>query len=243
MDEHGPGSKLMAVSALMDEEGLESPPAGGVGPIVRRPLQEEVAARLRDLITQGTIAPGTRINEVALCAKLGVSRTPLREAVRMLAGEGLVELVPARGAVVRKVTLKDVTDSLTVLRNLEGLAGELACREASGEGIARVVALHEAMMDRYAARDRMAYFKLNQAIHTAIVALSGNATLIWAHEAIQARMKHIRFIGNAGPEKWAGAVAEHEQMVAALKKRDGTALARVLQLHLDKTLERVRDQI
>ena len=141
----------MATSALMDEDRLEGLPAGGVGPIVRRPLQEEVAARLRDLITQGTIAPGTRINEVALCAKLGVSRTPLREAVRMLAGEGLVELVPARGAVVRKVTLKDVTDSLTVLRNLEGLAGELACSEASEEGIARVAALHEAMMDRYAA--------------------------------------------------------------------------------------------
>ena len=191
----------MAPSTLMDEDRLDGLPTGGVGPIVRRPLQEEVAARLRDLITQGTIAPGTRINEVALCAKLGVSRTPLREAVRMLAGEGLVELVPARGAVVRKVTLKDVTDSLTVLRNLEGLAGELACSEASEEGIARVVTLHEAMMDRYAARDRMAYFKLNQAIHTAIVALSGNATLIWAHEAIQARMKHIRFIGNAGPEK------------------------------------------
>jgi DNA-binding GntR family transcriptional regulator len=213
------------------------------GRIVRRPLQEEVATRVRDLITQGLIPAGSRINEVALCAQLGVSRTPLREAVRLLAGEGLVELVPARGAVVRRLTLKDVADSLAVLKSLETLAGRLACAEGSEAGIREVLDLHAAMMERYAARDRLAYFKLNQAIHTAIVALPGNATLSWAHGAIQARMKHIRFLGNAGPENWAGAVAEHEQMARALRARDGEGLVRVLSLHLDRTLERVRDLI
>jgi DNA-binding GntR family transcriptional regulator len=211
------------------------------GRIVRRPLQEEVAARLRDLITQGIIGAGTRLNEVALGVQLGVSRTPLREAVRMLAGEGLVELVPARGAVVKKLSVKDVADSLIVLKSLEELAGRLACTAASEAGIERVAALHQAMLARYAERDRLAYFKLNQAIHTGIVVLSGNATLAWTHEVLQARMKHIRFIGNAGPEKWAGAVAEHEEMLAALRARDGERLATVLGLHLDQTFERVRN--
>ncbi|MFC3123660.1 GntR family transcriptional regulator [Pseudoroseomonas globiformis] len=210
-----------------------------MGRIIRRPLQEEVAARLRDLITQGQLAPGARLNEVALCGQLGVSRTPLREAVRMLAGEGLVELVPARGGVVRRLTLKDAADSLAVLKALETLAGRLACERASENDIARVAALHDSMMACYDARDRLAYFKLNQAIHTELVALSGNETLSWAHEAIQARMKHLRFIGNAGAEKWAAAVAEHEEMIRNLRARDGEALAAVLALHLDRTLDRV----
>jgi DNA-binding GntR family transcriptional regulator len=215
--------------------------APGEGPIIRRPLQEEVAVRLRDLITQGVIPAGARLNEVLLCAQLGVSRTPLREAVRMLAGEGLVELVPARGAVVRKLTRKDVADALAVLKAMEALAAQQGCAVASEAGIAAVLALHAQMMARYAERDRLSYFKLNQKIHTEIVALSGNLTLSWAHEAIQARMKHIRFSGNAGPEKWAAAVAEHEEMIRSLAARDGTALAAVLELHLDRTYERVKD--
>lgn len=218
---------------------LSPPPEDGR--IIRRPLQEEVANRLRDLITQGVIPAGGRLNEVALCAQLGVSRTPLREAVRMLAGEGLLELVPARGAVVRRLTRKDMADALAVLTSLEMLAGRLACAEASEAAIAEVAALHAAMMERYAARDRLAYFKLNQAIHRRIVALPGNATLIWAHDAIQSRMQHIRFIGNAGAEKWAAAVAEHEEMLRSLRARDGEALAAVLALHLDRTYDRVKD--
>jgi DNA-binding GntR family transcriptional regulator len=209
------------------------------GRIVRRPLQEEVASRLRDLITQGEIPAGARINEVVLGAKLGVSRTPMREAVRMLAGEGLVELIPARGAVVRRLSAKDMFDSLVVLKSMEELAGHLACVKATEQGISRVSALHRAMLEEYARRDRLAYFKLNQAIHSAIVALSGNATLAWTHEVIQTRMKHIRFIGNAEPDKWAGAVEEHEEMIRALQVRDGDRLAAVLNLHLDRTFLRV----
>lgn len=210
------------------------------GRIVRRPLQEEVAARLRDLITQGAIPAGSRLNEVALGLQLGVSRTPLREAVRMLAGEGLVELVPARGAVVRRFSVEEVADSLVVLKSMEELAGRLACERASDEGIEQAASLHRAMLERYAVRDRLAYFKLNQAFHSALAALSGNAALSWTHGVLQARMKHIRFIGNAEPGKWAGAVEEHEEMVRALRARDGDALAGILGLHLDRTFIRVR---
>jgi DNA-binding GntR family transcriptional regulator len=225
-----------------DERG-ETMEVVSAGRIVRRPLQGEVAIRLRDLITQGLIPAGARLNEAALCLELGVSRTPLREAVRMLAGEGLLELVPARGALVRRLTRKDVEDSLAVLKALEMLAGRLACAEGSDEAIAQIEALHLQMMMRYAERDRLSYFKLNQEIHTRIVAASGNETLRWAHEAIQARMKHIRFIGNEGPEKWANAVAEHEEMIRSLRARDGEALAAVLALHLEMTYERVKDAI
>ncbi|MBE9605452.1 GntR family transcriptional regulator [Acetobacteraceae bacterium H6797] len=212
-------------------------------PIARQTLHEQVATRLRDMVTDGRLSPGQRINEVALGATLGVSRTPLREALKTLAGEGLVELVPARGAVVRSFTLKDVADGMEVLKVLEQTAGRRACAEASDAEIGRVLALHEAMRERYAVRDRLPYFKLNQAIHSAIVALSGNLTLIRMHEMLQAQMKRIRFIGHEGPEKWAAAMAEHEEMAEALRNRDGEALADVLGRHHDKGCTRIADSV
>jgi DNA-binding GntR family transcriptional regulator len=101
--------------------------------------------------------------------------------------------------------------------------------------------MHDEMMALYAKRDRLDYFKLNQAIHSALVAASGNAVLVEMHGTLQARIKRLRFIGNEGPEKWAGAVAEHEEMMAALARRDGEALAAAIGKHMDSTLVRVRD--
>ena len=151
-----------------------------VVPIARRTLHDEVASRVRDMIIEGRLEAGKRVNEVALGAQLGVSRTPLREAIKTLASEGLVEIVPARGAVVRTLTLKDLSESLAVIKALEQLAGRQVCREGSPAALAELAALHAAMMDRYAVRDRLAYFKLNQEIHSAIARLSGNAILATA---------------------------------------------------------------
>lgn len=216
---------------------------GDAAPIARQSLHDQVVARLRDMVTEGRLAPGQRVNEVALCQGLGVSRTPLREALKTLAGEGLLELVPSRGAIVRHFTDKDVADSMQVLKVLEQLAGRRACALGDAAGIARVLAMHAAMQERYAVRDRLPYFKLNQAIHSAIVALADNAPLARAHEALQAQMKRIRFIGHEGPEKWSAAMAEHEEMAAALARRDGEALAEVLGRHHDRGAARIRDVI
>lgn len=209
--------------------------------IPRQSLHGQVVTRLRDMVTEGHLAPGQRINEVALGQALGVSRTPLREALKTLAGEGLVELVPTRGAVVRSFSLKDVADSMEVLKVLEQLAGRRACAVASDAGIARVLALHEQLRERYAAGERLPYFKLNQAIHSAIVTLADNPTLLRMHEILQAQMKRIRFIGHEGAEKWAAAMAEHEEMAAALARRDGEALAEVVGRHHDLGLVRIRE--
>lgn len=209
-------------------------------PIQRRTLHEEVVPRVRDMIIEGELAPGTRINEVQLGSRLGVSRTPLREALKTLASEGLIDLVPSRGAVVRKLTGETVRGMLEVLATLETLAARLACARADEAGIAAVVDLHERMMALYRAGDRLPYYKLNQAIHSAIVALSGNETLVEVHTNIQSRLKRIRFIGNGTPTGWRDAVAEHEEMIAALTARDGERLGAVLTLHLDNTWERVK---
>ena len=223
----------------MDSGGREAPVAEGPAPIARRSLHDQVVSRVRDLITDGTLEPGSRIKEGQLGAQLGVSRTPLREALKFLASEGLIELVAARGAIVRRFTAKDVRDMLDVLGVLESFAARLACRVASDEDIAGVRRLHDRMVERYASRDRLEYFRLNQQIHTAFLRLAGNATLEEAHASIQSRMKRIRYVGNEEPRKWAAALAEHEEMIRALERRDGDALAAIVTKHLENTWERV----
>lgn len=225
------------------ESDAQLPDEAADGPIARRTLHEQVTSRIRDMIIEGHLAPGMRIHEGQLGLRLGISRTPLREALKALASEGLIELVPSRGAVVRRFTPADVRDILTVLGTLEALGGRLACRDATAAEIAAIAALHREMMALYAARDRLAYFKLNQAIHSAIVQASGNATLSGLHEMLQSRLKRIRFIGNEAPAKWQGAVAEHEEMLAALTARDAEALAEVLNRHMERTWERVKDAL
>ena len=212
-------------------------------PIVRQSLHDAVVSRVRDMIIEGELAPGTRIHEGNLGKSLGVSRTPLREALKFLASEGLIELIPARGAVVRRFTAKDVQDALAVMGSLEALAGRLACAYASDADLREIRRLHDAMMEQYAARDRLPYFKLNQEIHSRILAASGNAVLAYVHGMLQSRLKRIRYIGNEAPERWAGAVADHEAIIDALDRRDGDAAAAALQAHMAASWERVRESV
>ncbi|KRE13534.1 GntR family transcriptional regulator [Bosea sp. Root381] len=218
-----------------------SEPAIDYPRITRRTLHDEVLERLRDMIIEGLLAPGQRINEGVVGAQLGVSRTPLREAIKTLASEGLVEILPAKGAIVRRFTEKDLADILEVIKALEQLGGRIACEQASDAVIEDLRAMHTHMLELYETRDRLEYFKLNQAIHSKLVAASGNAALMEMHATLQARIKRLRFVGNEGPVKWAGAVAEHEAMMAALLKRDSAELSRIIGVHMDATLLRVRE--
>jgi DNA-binding GntR family transcriptional regulator len=227
-------------------DGAQIDPADDPGPpkpIVRHNLHDAIVSRIRDMIIDGTLAPGTRIHEGNLGQGLGVSRTPLREALKYLASEGLLELAPGRGAVVRNFSAKDVQDSLIVLASLEDTAGRLACAHASDDQIRDIRRMHDEMMQRYSVRDRLSYFKLNQNIHSAILKASGNEPLADVHGMLQARLRRIRYVGNESPEKWAAAVADHEDMIAALEARDGERLATALTDHMQNTWHRVRGSI
>lgn len=214
-----------------------------VAPLARRSLHDELVGRLRDMIIEGQLAPGTRVHEGQVGAALGVSRTPLREALKFLASEGLIDLVAGRGAIVRTLTKRDVRNMLDVLIALETLAARSACRQATDEQIAAVRKLHDEMIGFYEANNRLEYYKLNQAIHSAIAALSENEFLVLTHESIQSRLKRIRFIGNEQPEKWSGAVSEHEEMMSALEAREADRLEKVIRRHLERTWERVEDSV
>lgn len=207
--------------------------------IDRRSLHGEILTRLRTMIVEGNLAPGARINEVEIGTQFGVSRTPLREALKSLESEGLVELRPSRGAVVKEFTAKEVKDTITVIRTLEEYACTCACALATDEAIAQVRALHDQMEAAYAEGERRLYYSLNQQIHTRLVALANNPTLSEVHGTLQARMKGFRFAGHEGPENWSRAMAEHRQMIEALEARDAGRLAAVAGQHLSAAWERV----
>ena len=226
-------------SAAIAAESPEA--ANGVAPIERPRLHHVVVTRVRDMIIEGLLPAGTRIHEGQLGQQLGVSRTPLREALKVLASEGLVELVPSRGALVRELTAKDVQDMLAVLISLEEMAGPLACQQASDHDIAGVRALHDEMLTFYHAGNRLEYFKRNQQIHTQLITLTGNESLSMVHEMVQSRMRRVRYLGDKKEASWKEAVADHEEIIAALEARDGKRLAKAMTHHLQQTWERVRD--
>jgi DNA-binding GntR family transcriptional regulator len=212
-------------------------------PIARPSLHDEVTARLRDLIVEGRLAPGALIPELDLARSLGISRTPLREALKVLATEGLVDLQPGRGASVKVVTAQDARDMLALTGLLEAHAGRLAAQAASDDEIAAIMALHRRMREHFERRERPEYFVLNQQVHDDIVRAAHSTTLSMLHGMLRLRMRRIRYIGNHSPQNWADAMAEHAGFGAALAARDGDRLATLLQAHMDNSWPRVSSSV
>jgi DNA-binding GntR family transcriptional regulator len=213
-------------------------------PSIPRPvLHEQVAARLRQMLVEGDIAPGAKLNERALCEALRISRTPLREAIKMLAAEGLVELLPNRGSVAVQLDEEDVRHTFEVMAGLEALSGQLAAERIGAAEVAEIEAMHFEMLAAYTRRDLSAYYRLNAAIHRAINLAAGNPVLTSTYNQVNARLQALRFRSNQDGEKWQRAVAEHEAMVVALKARDGATLARVLTQHLHHKRDVVIEQM
>lgn len=200
--------------------------------ISRQALHEAVAARLRDMIVEGALAAGARLNERELCERLGISRTPLREAYRVLATEGLISLLPNRGAQVVRMSAEDVRDTFDVMGALEGLSGELACRHVADADIAALRVMHGEMVACHARGDLPNYYRINRMIHERINAIAGNPTLTRTYRALNDRLHALRFRSNYIKDKWDRAVADHGEMLEALAARDGERLRRILVDHL-----------
>jgi len=195
-------------------------------------LHEEAVARVRAMLLEGEIAPGARIPERELCERLKISRTPLREALKVLAAEGLVQLLPNRGSRAAKLTDKDMRDLFEVCQGLEALGGELACERISEAGISAVAESHALMIEHYRNRDLIQYYRCNRAIHEAIIAAAGNPALSALYESVTARIRRARYVTPMTPPRWALAIQEHEAILNALRRRDSVALAHILRTHL-----------
>ncbi|MBX9959078.1 MAG: GntR family transcriptional regulator [Burkholderiaceae bacterium] len=206
-------------------------------------LHGQVAQRLRQMLVEGQIAPGAKLNERELCEQLKVSRTPLREAIKTLAAEGLVELLPNRGAIAVQLGEDAILNTFEVMAGLEGLSGELAAQRVTPEELAEIEAMHYEMKAAYTRRDLSTYYRLNMSIHRAINAAARNPVLTATYHQVNARLQALRFRSNLDGEKWTRAVQEHDRMVEALQKRDGAALRAELVAHLGHKRDVVIEQL
>jgi len=209
-------------------------------PISRRSLHDELVERLRELIGNGALAPGEKIQEMVLCKRFAVSRTPLREALKVLASEGIVTLQPHRGASVASLSVSELEEVFPVMGALESLAGEIACSRITDQEIAEIASLHRKMVEHWRRRELQPYFKINQAIHQAILKASHNETLKSVYRALAGRLLTARYVANMSDDRWHEAVVEHEMMLSALQARDGPELAAILKRHLANKLWTVK---
>lgn len=216
---------------------------GSAFPIARSTLPEAAAERLRALIIEGDLAPGAKLNERELSERLGVSRTPLREAFRMLAADGLLVQLPNRGAQVVALSADDVRGAFEVMGALEGLVGELAVARVTEADIADLRGLQGEMEAAHAGRNLPTYYRINRLIHDRLNVLADNAVLEQTYRTLNTRLHALRFRSNLNPAKWDQAVAEHRAMIEALAARDGAALRDLLVGHLRAKQQAVLDSM
>lgn len=202
-------------------------------PLLVRPiLHDTVVDHLREMIVEGELPAGSRINERELCELLGISRTPLREAVKVLAAEGLVDITPNRGASVAEMSRSDVMDAFELMSGLEALAGELACERITDAELAELQKLHNEMTASRNREDLSGYYSRNRQIHSLIIQATRNSALRQVYETTNRRLHALRFRSNFNTEKWDRALAEHEAIICALTDRDAPRLSALLKQHL-----------
>lgn len=211
------------------DSALGNPPGNR---IARTALYEEVAERLRARIYAHELAPGDWVDEQALAVEFGISRTPMREALKVLASEGLVVLKPRRGCYVAELSERDLDEIFPVLALLEGRVAEEAARRLSGADLARLGKIHADLERHAAANDADRFFEANQAFHNALQELAGNR---WLSQLIDdtrkflklTRRDSLRLEGRIGQS-----LAEHRAILSALDKRDPAAAALRMHNHI-----------
>jgi DNA-binding GntR family transcriptional regulator len=224
---------------LLTPAGAEK--VGAMGDqIVRRTLHYHVLERLRQMIFDGELPAGSKVRENDLCERFGVSRTPMREALKVLANEGLVLLTPNRGAVISELTLQDLEDAFPVMGALEALAGELACLHITDQEIAEIRELQDRMVVHYEKRELAPYFEINQEIHLRIFQAARNKSLSAMAKSLGDRLRRARYMANMSTTRWAQALSEHADILEALEKRDGKRLGELMKHHLAHKLDTVR---
>lgn len=195
-------------------------------------LPAVVAEKLRQLIIDGTFKPGTWLNERDLCDQLKISRTPLREAYRMLASDGLVSLQPKRGAMVIELSADDIENIFDVLSVLEGLAVRSAAERATDAELAQIAQLHAQMRQGYEQRDIRAYFAASMGTHIAINRAAHNPALTHSYDRLNLQVQALRYKSNFDIDEWTAAVADHEAFVQALLQRDGERAESLIRKHV-----------
>ncbi|NJM33559.1 MAG: GntR family transcriptional regulator [Rhodomicrobium sp.] len=209
--------------------------------ISRRHLHDELLTRLRDCIIEGELQAGAKIPEKDLCERFGVSRTPLREALKVLAYEGLVILNHNRGSVVKPLSLQDLRHAFPIYGQLEALAGEIACERLGDRELDEIRTLHDRMVTHYKKRDVKGHVAINELIHEKLQIGSGNRNLIQLIRGVSTRIRRARMALIVPVTRLPAAIAEHEQIMTALERREPVQVSRAIRQHIENSFRAIRD--
>ena len=218
-------AKENALTSLLNE--------GEIKPSQRRSLSEDTADKLRELILLEKLPPGMHIPERDLAEVLGISRTPMREALRILESEGLVDHTPTRRSRVANPSVDELAQSMKVLATLEGLA----CMHATDAQITAIAALNQRMVAKSEAMSSIDFFKTDMDFHTSIVAASANAALVDTHAKYNARLWRARFLSSRRKLGRATTLQQHQDITTALQERDVAGASRAMRDHIETAIE------
>jgi DNA-binding GntR family transcriptional regulator len=208
--------------------------------VVHNSLHDEVAANLREEIFSGRLPPGSFVDEAALCTRLEISRTPLREALKVLTAEGLLRHEPRRGCFVSEVTQRDLDEIFPVIALLEGRCAFEAASKANDADIAALEVLHD-KLERHAKAHRInEYYAANFAIHEAIILLADNRWLAQVIGDLRKILKLARLQQLRAPGRLEQSLSEHLAVFAALKARDSEGAEAAMRTHLHRQREALR---
>ncbi|NVM90622.1 GntR family transcriptional regulator [Variovorax sp. SG517] len=209
--------------------------------LVPNSLHDEVAATLREQIFDGSLAPGSFVDEIALCERLSISRTPLREALKVLTAEGLLRHEPRRGCFVNEVTERDLDEIFPVIALLEGRCAYEAARNASDAELQELDALHERLVRHARAKRINDYYATNHIIHEAIIKLADNKWLAQVIGDLRKILKLARLQQLHAPGRLEQSLSEHLAVFAALKARDSEGADAAMRTHLTRQREALRE--
>lgn len=216
---------------------MRSDSSAGSPAINRSSLCQQAVEELRRRITAHELFPGQRLDETALAADLGISRTPLREALKILSVEGLVEIEPRRGCFVTELTLKDQAEIFPIMARLEGWVAHEASHKAGEDDLRRLDELHAALENHAAAGDVDRYYEVNYVFHSALQEVAGNRWLQHVIGDLRKLLKLSRHHSLTREGRLEESLAEHRALMAALRRRDAEAAEQVMKGHLLRQLE------
>lgn len=209
--------------------------------LIHNSLHDDVANQLRERIFGAQLAPGSFIDEARLCEEMAISRTPLREALKVLAAEGLVRHEPRRGSFVNQVTEQDLDDIFPVIALLEGRCAHEAATHANDGDIAALETMHRRLQAHARNRDIQGYYAANFAIHEAIITLANNKWLAQVIADLRKILKLARLQQLHAPGRLEQSLSEHMAVFAAIKARDGDTADAAMRTHLLRQREALRE--
>ncbi len=202
--------------------------------IEKKTLHEEIANNLRELIMSGELQEGDKIKEDELCSSMGISKTPLREALRVLSVEGLIKLVPNRGSFVSTPTFEEIREMFDVMSVLEGICARAAAEKMSAQDLATLEKLHDKLEKNFKRRAQREYIRINNQFHSFVQEMAGNRTLNQIVNGLRQKILLYRYQSLNLPERFEQSIQEHRDLIEAFRKKDPKKVETLMRRHLKK---------